>query len=406
MIAAPQFRDRGLAALRRSANGVYLDLGMRSPIPRRLRVRIQHGDRALACSTFNKDQHNADQSVNREILRARNNIYDEELFHELNREARILSSHGVSSSGGVISISMGNGQHILVDMISDDEPVPHVEEPENGIADIIVNVFRILLSHAHRQTKHRRSNLPPPLTQQRPPRPFYPISRPVLAFFQHHSALEKWKLYLGDLARLLKKANVSLLIDSSSSWAELVKATEIMQSSQSFADTFIKSLASPLLSPITLTLPTTPSPQITIETLTRPLGTQYKVTVLSPQEASPLAEISPATTFTSAIDAQSHITHLLTLDLMYLIEQSSKGSRWQVSSAQNGQLSSDHGDRPSFQVLQLKLSPESIDLTWNKGRRPKGVKAEAGSYYWSQDQGEGGRGLLEVAKRVRDGLGV
>ena len=396
-----------MAALRRSANGVYLDLGIRSPTPRRLRVRIQLGDRALACSTFKKDQHNADQSVNREILRARNNIYDEELFHELNREARILSSHDVSSSGGVITIPMGNGQYILVDMISEDEPVPHVEEPENGIADIIVNVFRILLSHAHRQTKHRRSNVPPPLTQQRPPRPFYPISRPVLAFFQHHSALEKWNLYLGDFATLLRKANVSLLIDSSSSWAELAKATEItVQSSQSFADTFIKSLTSPLLSPIMLTLPTTPRPQIMIELLTHPLGTQYKVTVLSPQETSPLAEISPATTFTSAIDAQSHITHLLTLDLMYLIEQSSKGSKWQVSSAQNGQLSSDHGDRPSFQVLQLKLSRESIDLTWNKGRRPKGVKAEAGSYYWSQDQGEGGRGLVEVTKRVRDGLSV
>lgn len=396
-----------MAALRRSANGVYLDLGIRSPTPRRLRVRIQLGDRALACSTFKKDQHNADQSVNREILRARNNIYDEELFHELNREARILSSHDVSSSGGVITIPMGNGQYILVDMISEDEPVPHVEEPENGIADIIVNVFRILLSHAHRQTKHRRSNVPPPLTQQRPPRPFYPISRPVLAFFQHHSALEKWNLYLGDFATLLRKANVSLLIDSSSSWAELAKATEItVQSSQSFADTFIKSLTSPLLSPIMLTLPTTPRPQIMIELLTHPLGTQYKVTVLSPQETSPLAEISPVTTFTSAIDAQSHITHLLTLDLMYLIEQSSKGSKWQVSSAQNGQLSSDHGDRPSFQVLQLKLSRESIDLTWNKGRRPKGVKAEAGSYYWSQDQGEGGRGLVEVTKRVRDGLSV
>ncbi|MCJ1355311.1 MAG: RNA polymerase II mediator complex subunit [Icmadophila ericetorum] len=405
--AAPEFRDRGLGALRRSANGVYLDLGIRSSIPRRLRVRIQRDNESLACSTFTKDQHSAEKSVNREILQARNNIYDEELFHELNREARSFAGHDIRSSGGVIAIPMGNGQHIFVDMVSEEEPMPDVEGSQNGVADIIVIAFRILLSHAHRQTKNRRSNPPPPLTIQRPTRPLYPILWPILAFFQHHSAVENLRLFLGDLTTLLRKADVPLNVDASSSYAEMAKVTELFaQKNQNLADAFLKSLSSPLLSSITLTLPTTSPPQLTIEILTHHAGTQYKITVGTPQEGSPLADMSTSTTYTSTTDAQSHITHLLTLDLLVFIEQSSKGSKWQVSSPQNGQLSSDHGDRPSFQVLELKLTGESIELTWTKGRRPKGINAKAGSYFWSQDQGEGGRGLLEVAKRVREGLSV
>ena len=91
--APPSFKNRSLAALQRRDDGsVYLDQGVSDPTPKRVLIRIETN--GAVTGTLKPERAVPDDApLEALILRARNTILEEELWQELNREARSLANH-------------------------------------------------------------------------------------------------------------------------------------------------------------------------------------------------------------------------------------------------------------------------------------------------------------------------
>ena len=67
------------------------------------------------------------------ILRARNTIYEEELFHEITREARVLANQGVRNSVSMIQLPTSKDQQITIDLVPLDQVLPQTEGMKSNI---------------------------------------------------------------------------------------------------------------------------------------------------------------------------------------------------------------------------------------------------------------------------------
>ena len=192
--AAPAFRNRSLAALRRNSNGtVYLDQGVADATPKRVMIRVET-DGAITGQLAPEHPVSDDAPLESLILLARNTIFEEELWQELNREARTLANHHVRWASGAITVQLSPSTRILLSLIPlspsppnpDPAPLAHTHD---DTAELISLSLHLLLLHAHRQTLRRRSQPPPPLSHQPRPTPPYPLLRPLLTRLHHESVI-------------------------------------------------------------------------------------------------------------------------------------------------------------------------------------------------------------------------
>lgn len=176
--AHSEFRNRGLAALRRHEDGtVILDRGAKAT-DSTLRIRMLRKGKQISSSQ---------EPASSGILRARNCLLDEELHHEILRESRNLVNQGVYCDGDTILVPFEKDTHISMTL---EPPSSQEEGGDSGLPNAVLLALRLLLCHAHRQTLRRRSQPPPPIRDTPQPRPLYSILRPLLEFFQHRLAVE------------------------------------------------------------------------------------------------------------------------------------------------------------------------------------------------------------------------
>ena len=392
--------------MRRTENGhIDLDLGLRAPVSRTLRVQVHQGTQIIASSVARKGNQVEDTSIENSILQARNDIFDEELYHELHREARSMTNRGVRCTGNTVLLPMGTDQQVILDLVPTDGDTIEVKDTfgtEDDIAEAILVASKILLSHAHQQMANRRHQPPPPLVERRPPRPLYSILRPILAHLQHRSASSKTQKFLEGLSMVLAKANLDLILDFSRSHKELSKIlTTSANTHQPYIETLVNSMSAPLHSSMLLNLPTTTS-QLALHIRTNTTGTEYKINVNTAMPDTPLSFIPAESHFSTAADMEEHIMHLLTLDLISLIETSSDCGGWSATSPLTGRLSIDRGVDGYSQLLVLSLERDHLDLSWSGGSDTARLNE---SCVWGEiDNGSGEpRGLIEMAKRISTG---
>ncbi|KAL8947335.1 MAG: hypothetical protein Q9183_007800, partial [Haloplaca sp. 2 TL-2023] len=194
-IAHAEYRDRGLAVLRRGTEGgVELDRGSRWHGDQRLRVRLVQDGITLATSTDRAAAEDDSKSLTKSLGKARNSLFDEELYHELNREARNLVNQGVRCMEDSVRFPYKDGLQVFIDLVSVEEAEESSQERDHDtVPDLTLAALRILLSHAHRQNRWRRSQPPPPITESAPPRPFYALLRPISELVQHDSVVKEIK---------------------------------------------------------------------------------------------------------------------------------------------------------------------------------------------------------------------
>lgn len=189
--ATPTFRDRGLAALRRADDGsLVLDKGISPSKPRAVRVRVKQDDRITGCFVLSQLASVEGDSIESRILQARDTLYEEELFYELNREARVMASHGVTTLHNLIQFEISEGLYIMFDLVDLDELSDQADSETRThehdiLAEAVAHALRILLAYSHRQNLRRRTQIPPPLTPKKRPVPEYPLLRPIAAYLQH-----------------------------------------------------------------------------------------------------------------------------------------------------------------------------------------------------------------------------
>ncbi|KAL8827030.1 MAG: hypothetical protein Q9170_007173 [Blastenia crenularia] len=180
--AHAEFRDRGLAALRRDPDGnIKLDRGPRWQGDKQLRVRLLQNGKPTATSKQPPAPNSEDLSLPQLLLRARNSLFDSELHHELTRECRNLIAQGVHNIGTTIRFPFNENTEIEIDFVATDPELgPPLEETKDGdptIPSAVLTTLRILLSHAHRENLIRRSQPPGPITDTPSPRRFYSLKQ-------------------------------------------------------------------------------------------------------------------------------------------------------------------------------------------------------------------------------------
>jgi mediator of RNA polymerase II transcription subunit 17 len=145
------------------------------------------------------------------ILQARNTIFSEELWHELNREARTLGAFSVRPEDDTLIWPVSDSRNIILDLVplGDSDLNGSPPGPDNALAEGIFLSLNLLLSYAHRQNHHRRTQPPPPISSEKRRQLPYSLLRPLLNRLQHQEALLQIRGLFRTLCQVLKSASVT-----------------------------------------------------------------------------------------------------------------------------------------------------------------------------------------------------
>lgn len=201
--------------MRRSDDGsLLLDKGLIPSKARFVRVRVMQGGRLSGCSQSTSPTLDGEETIERRILQARDTVFEEELFHEMMREARAIAAFGVTTRQNLIRVPASEDLEILLDLIDVDEQPSQfnhdTSQQGNSIAEGLAHTIRILLTYAHRQNLKRRTMLPPPLNPKKRPVPEHQLLRPCLAYIQHMSLVQWVQSLLNDVFAVIQSAKVNI----------------------------------------------------------------------------------------------------------------------------------------------------------------------------------------------------
>jgi mediator of RNA polymerase II transcription subunit 17 len=209
MTAAPAFKSRSLAAVRRNTDGtIYLDQGISDSEPRALRVRIRSTSINIGSSTLPLPPPD-DAPIESLILQARNTVFSSELWQELNREARTLGSFGVRTKDDTLICPLTPSKTIIIDLVPLGDSAPRLPRPDDKIAEGICLALHLLLSCAHRQNHRRRTQPPPPISNQNRLLPPYNLLRPLITRLNHQSAVSSVHSLLKPLCAVLASTKIT-----------------------------------------------------------------------------------------------------------------------------------------------------------------------------------------------------
>jgi mediator of RNA polymerase II transcription subunit 17, fungi type len=398
--AAPAFRNHGFAILRRGQDGnVSLDRSVIPPRPLAVMVTVSIGGDASGSSAIQHRQVTEESQIEDQILQAHKTLSEEELFHEISREGRLLANQGVEMSTTVIKFHVGNKTKVQLRLIN-----PETESPpanSNATAEDMANAIalslRILLAHAHQQNLHRRSNAPPPVTLKAKAIREYAVLRPVMSYLQHTSHLDALRTFTTSVLSPLSNAGVNARARFSTlnHWS----LPNVLEAPSLHASDLLQPLTAPLESTMTLELPTERSLELTIRTfLGNPVyGTEFSMKPLTYGTKT----LSPPRLET-VTDIEKFVSHVIMVDIAVFIEglrprSGNNGKKantgetgatlpaqrpWKVSDIHHGELSLQKFAN-SIEKLQVRVWPDRLGL-----RHVSNVKKGSGDivlYMWEAD---------------------
>lgn len=373
--ATPIFRDRGLASLRRSENGhLVLDKGLIPSGSRFVRARVKQRNGISSSSRPSQSVPSDPGSVEFQILQARDSVFEEELFHELTREARTMASSGVTIHQDHIRVPASDDTEVLLDLVdaSDDRLYTNEEADTSDhlLADGLAHSIRILLAFAHRQNLLRRTQVPSPLGGQKRPNLEYPLLRPALAYFQHLSHVRWLESFLRDIYTVLKSSGLQTSDFTMKTFVKesMGPATSPSQSLETFLQKSLQSVKSVFQG----TLLNSGTFEVAIRTtlLAPPFGTAYNVS-LTP---TAFPDMKPPGILSLKDEVEAAITHIMLLDIVGSIASHrkllgedekpihSEGRSWEPIYPHLGELSLNQGPG-KYQKLKISVSRRELSLS-------------------------------------------
>lgn len=199
--AGSKYRDPGVGVLKRSAAGT-VDFEPKEEVQKkfvRVTIKSEEGEVIKSVSdVYTRDSKPPTDPTLAAIHETRHALFEEELFFEIAREARLLTSRKVTVADGAVSVDLGEGDLIVIEWVE----VP--DEPATTFAPSLANLFvlalRLLLANAHRQQLEKMRTPPAPLQSKGGPNPNtpLPILRPLLAHILHKRLVSRARrsLYL------------------------------------------------------------------------------------------------------------------------------------------------------------------------------------------------------------------
>jgi mediator of RNA polymerase II transcription subunit 17, fungi type len=426
--ASADFKDRGLAALRRGDGGkITLDKGMASSDDKMIRVRMQkHGIITGSSSITTWDDE--DGSIQTLILRARNSIYEEELFYELSREARLLASKGVRTLDDTLIISLNDNEQIMIDLLSLNENhdilADSIQSPDSQYAEGIVLSLRILLSYGYRQTLKRRAAPPPPLTERKRPTPVHFILRLIMQHLTHQAELQNLSNLMQRISSIGSSAKIAASYTISACQNFIERASVSSGTTSEDVESVVESFTGNLESVATLTLPG--SWMVNVRMRTTPWGTSYIVTSSRP---APTDSINPAdyasgsppprtATQTTNFDSSFEMTLFLYLTLerathfeilswtpdlsdLFPIDQASGEVGW-TPIGQASDLQKSSKTMAKTKRLRVLASAEGLRIKWGWGGISDGEVVWDGLDGLPSMREQGNQGLREWVREAGD----
>ncbi|KAI1212506.1 subunit 17 of mediator complex-domain-containing protein [Annulohypoxylon truncatum] len=209
--SAPEFRNSSIAPLRRNGDGtVRLDLGHVGGGSQRVRVTVKKNGKIVDQSPLPRRTPD-DAPLQDRVLEARNTAFHQELWYEINREARTLLSSDVYSDSSCITWKQDSETHMIFTLEDLAEPDNKYENISNIHCSCTAYYvyMQFLLFQGHRQNYHRRTTmtqLPPNRGVLNQP---YTIIRAVVANSEYFRDGQVVSSFLEDLVLTLKRAGIS-----------------------------------------------------------------------------------------------------------------------------------------------------------------------------------------------------
>ncbi|PBP15363.1 RNA polymerase II mediator complex component SRB4, partial [Diplocarpon rosae] len=284
--ASPAFKSRSLAALQRNANGtISLGQGLADAEPRTLRVRIQAEGEYTGSSSIPKAVPQ-DAPIESLILQARNTIFSEELWQELNRESRTLEP--VQARNNTLIFQLSATKTMVLDLIPLEEQRIAHSGVDGPLAESLFLALSLLLSYAHRKALERRSQLPPPISSEKRPNPSLSLFRLLIARARHQEIISQLHALFRPLLDVLRVISLA----HPPTYTLVPKVWPVPPNSRlSVAERTILALTTRLEVIVTFTI--TPSTTLTIHARTHCQPALHTQFTLSLSPSSPLHAIFP-----------------------------------------------------------------------------------------------------------------
>ncbi|KAL1871981.1 hypothetical protein VTK73DRAFT_1811 [Phialemonium thermophilum] len=283
--SAPEFSAQSVAPMRRAEDGtVDLDTGAAGAESKRLLVTIERSGKIVGRSPLPSPLPR-DAPLEARVLEARNSIFAQELWHEMNREGRTLLSYGVRLGESNITYDIGADSKLDFRLVTvgeeGDVSGPDVPGAEDGTAQAICSVLYLLLSYGHRQNARKRTQNPLfASAQARAANPPHHLLRPVLAFLQFENSAQRLIRLLSDVVSLLQSAGMTT--------ASYTISEQLVTLRRSLPPP--EALMTVLLSPLTFKSVLTITPEARLEISANTFTAQYvanlfRITLLPPASA-------------------------------------------------------------------------------------------------------------------------
>ena len=379
--AARTFRSRGFAPLNSAEDGnLAIDSGGISQMPVAVQVTISRNDRQYTCSRIPMLSLNDDESIEQQVLRARNTLYEEELFYELGREGRFLANQGVHVSGKTVEMEVDNKYHLCFELVVlKRDKGSFIEGPDQEFVESIALALRLLLRHAHRQTLERRSRPPAPMSLKPRPMPEYVLLRPIMTHLQHRSLIESMQSFFSAFVAPLAKAGLEARYQIATKIDD--DLTSISTAATISAGSLTGAFAAPIESTVELTLPTARVLKLKIRTyLGQPtLGTEYNIPPISYTFTT-----LTAPRLSTIKDVEDFVCHATVVDLTSWIEtREQEDPKWKTTEPRLGELAR-RGSHAAEDILVVNVWRDKFGLRHLQGDSSKSDRLSA--CIWESDK--------------------
>ncbi|KAI1804765.1 subunit 17 of mediator complex-domain-containing protein [Daldinia bambusicola] len=208
--SAPEFRNSSIAPLKRNDDGtVHLGLARVGAGSQRIRLTLKKNGVVMDQSPL-PGRIPDEAPLQDRVREARNTAFHQELWYELNREARTLLSADIYSDSSSITWKQDSETDLiftLEDLGEVDNANERIINPHGPSCTAYYIYVQFLLFQGHRQNYYRRTTMAQ-LPPNRMPPP-YAILRAVIANNEYFQDCKAMTQFLDDLVFTLKRAGVS-----------------------------------------------------------------------------------------------------------------------------------------------------------------------------------------------------
>ena len=310
--AAPRFRNRGFAVLRADQDG-KLRLDQIIATARQWSVQIStFKDGKLTSLSRPPPLVSTDTNLATTVADLRRSLFEEELFFEIGREARIIANQGVTMVEKTITAEISNGQTMQIKLVGLDEQSTEDESTNSTFADGILLCLRGLLSKGHEKFLAKRSQPPTPLAPKTPPVPEHALLRPLLTHLRHQALISTLQDYTEALKATMETAGLSFRTNYSST-----VPLEPSGSQKSHHALFLDTMLAPADSSLEIVFPTGRKREMRIRTYLAPptFGTVFTISSVRSN-----SETQTPLKMPNLDSVNSNIRDVLTEDIVSLIQ--------------------------------------------------------------------------------------